>query len=146
MQHVLGLRLLGGSKVFARRTPATPLQLNDVLQAGIPARALIAFKAATEFTVAELSHFLGVSAKSVARYIDAPAKRLPPAPSDRLYRSAKMVDLAAEVLGGKRNALAWLRSAQPGLGKRRPLDLLATDAGARQVEDELLRIEHGFLA
>ena len=89
---------------------------------------------------------LGVSTKSVWRYQAAPRHRLPAAVSDRLYRSARLVDLAGSVLGDPEAALAWLREEQPGVGRRRPLDLLATDPGAAEVEAELLRIEHGFLA
>jgi putative toxin-antitoxin system antitoxin component (TIGR02293 family) len=54
--------------------------------------------------------------------------------------------LAEKVLENRDQALEWLRTPQFGLGNRVPLDLLATEAGAHEVENLLFRIEHGFLA
>lgn len=141
-----GLRLLGGARAFPVRTPATALELSDALGAGLPGSALVEFQRSTRFPAAELARVLGVSTKSVGRYQAVPRQRLPAAVSDRLYRSARLVELAGHVLGSPALGLAWLREEQPGVGGRRPLELLATDPGAAEVEAELLRIEHGFLA
>jgi putative toxin-antitoxin system antitoxin component (TIGR02293 family) len=74
------------------------------------------------------------------------ATRIKPAVSDRLYRTAKIVALAEEVLEDRDQALTWLSSNQKGLGDCMPLDLIETEAGTREVEEELQRIEHGFVA
>ena len=49
------------------------------------------------------------------------------------------------VFGDVAKARRWLSADNRILGGR-PLDLLATDAGARDVEYELVRIDHGDLA
>lgn len=63
--------------------------------------------------------------------------------SDRLYRLSKIIAIAEEALEGTANARNWLKRAQPGLGGRIPLDLLATQAGADEVEALLRRIDYG---
>ena len=64
----------------------------------------------------------------------------------RLYRFARLFALAEEVLEDKEQARDWLRSPQVGLNNRTPLDLMRTEAGAREVESLLVRIEHGVLS
>jgi len=50
------------------------------------------------------------------------------------------------VLEDRKEALAWLHTPQHGLGGLVPIELLATEAGSREIETLLERIEHGFLA
>jgi len=50
---------------------------------------------------------------------------------------------AGELLGSPHAADQWLRSAQVGLGGRRPIDEMATPEGAQRVSDYLTRIEDG---
>jgi putative toxin-antitoxin system antitoxin component (TIGR02293 family) len=54
--------------------------------------------------------------------------------------------LAEEVLESADAARDWLRERQVGLGNRIPLELMGTEAGSREVEDLLLRIEHSVLS
>lgn len=137
------LDFLGGQRVFGGR-PQSVLEVNDLIQAGFPAQALAALKDRTHLTNREIARALGVSEKRVERA--ANQGHIKPSTSDRLYRLARIIELATEVLCNERQALDWLRTAQYGLGNRVPLDLLATDAGTEQVEAELLRIKFGFLA
>lgn len=61
----------------------------------------------------------------------------------RLQRQAHVTAIAIDVLGGEEPALRWLSAPNRGLGGETPLQLLGTDAGARQAIDELHRLEHG---
>ena len=54
--------------------------------------------------------------------------------------------LATSVFEDKAAARGWLTSPQIGLKGKEPLDLASSEAGAREVEDLLGRIEHGVLA
>ena len=56
-----------------------------------------------------------------------------------------MIPCRPSVFGDVGKARRWLSADNRILGGR-PLDLLATDAGARDVEYELVRIDHGDLA
>ncbi|NYZ14517.1 DUF2384 domain-containing protein [Azospirillum sp. RWY-5-1] len=71
---------------------------------------------------------------------------LTPEQSDRLMRVARVVALAEDTFGAQPKAAAWLRRPTTALGGERPLDLLDTDEGAREVETLLGRIAHGIAA
>jgi putative toxin-antitoxin system antitoxin component (TIGR02293 family) len=64
--------------------------------------------------------------------------------SDRLLRVARIIAAAEEVFGNADKADAWLRRATTALDGERPLDLLDTEEGAREVETLLTRIDHGI--
>lgn len=71
---------------------------------------------------------------------------LTPEESDRLVRVARLTALAESVFGEAERAWRWLRRPAHGLAGRTPLDQLATEAGARLVEESLVRIDHGLAA
>ena len=52
---------------------------------------------------------------------------------------------AGEVFANRRKALRWLQSPNQSLGGLSPLDAAETEAGCREVEDILGRIEHGVI-
>jgi len=66
--------------------------------------------------------------------------------TDKAVRLARIDRLAAKVFGEPAKALRWLRKPKKALGGETPLAYLATEAGARVVEDMLTRIDHGILA
>jgi putative toxin-antitoxin system antitoxin component (TIGR02293 family) len=51
-----------------------------------------------------------------------------------------------EVFGSREKAEIWLNEPNRALNLQRPLDLLDTDEGAKQVEEVLIRIEHGVFS
>jgi putative toxin-antitoxin system antitoxin component (TIGR02293 family) len=69
--------------------------------------------------------------------------RLTPAESDRVMRYARLVGKAVEVMGNEEAGREWLRSEQYGLGMAVPLEYAETEAGAREVEYLLGRIDYG---
>lgn len=124
----------------------TWLQAADRVTRGLPKGPILALKEALALTSAELAERLGVSVKTLSRVTRGHGARLKPLPSDRLLRMARILTLARDVLEDDPQARDWLRRPQFGLGGRVPLDLLATDAGTREVEDLLWRIEYGILS
>lgn len=66
--------------------------------------------------------------------------------SDRVVRVARVVALCEEVFGERERGWRWLRDAKRQFQGRSPLDLLATEAGARLVEELLYRIDEGMAA
>jgi putative toxin-antitoxin system antitoxin component (TIGR02293 family) len=66
--------------------------------------------------------------------------------SDRVVRVARIAALAEEVFGEEDRAWRWLRAAKRQFQGRSPLHLLATEAGARLVEELLYRIDDGMAA
>jgi putative toxin-antitoxin system antitoxin component (TIGR02293 family) len=68
---------------------------------------------------------------------------LSPEQSDRLARMVRVAERAEEALGNREKAARWLRKPNRALQRKRPIDLLESDVGARMVERALGRIEHG---
>jgi putative toxin-antitoxin system antitoxin component (TIGR02293 family) len=66
--------------------------------------------------------------------------------SDRVVRVARIAVLAEHVFGERERAWRWLRASKRQLQGRSPLDFLATEAGARLVEELLYRIDEGMAA
>jgi putative toxin-antitoxin system antitoxin component (TIGR02293 family) len=66
--------------------------------------------------------------------------------SDRAVRLARTAALAEQVFGDAERAWRWLRAPKRQFRGRSPLQLLATDAGARLVEELLYRVDEGMAA
>lgn len=73
-------------------------------------------------------------------------ERLTTEESDRVLRLTRITQLAEEVFGDQEKAGRWLRKGKAQFDGRAPIELLATEAGARLVEEALYRIEHGMAA
>ena len=85
-----------------------------------------------------------VAALVVSRATYKRSQRLSPIASERAERLARVVALAAQALGSKDEARTWLNAPHPLLGNRTPIEIAASDLGARQVERILINIEHGL--
>lgn len=119
----------------------TPSKIISAIQTGLPIDELDALQATLDVPTDKLAPKLGISKATLHRRKNA--GRLAPEESDRLVRFARLVGKAIEVLESEQAARQWLLSPQIGLGEAVPLDFAQTEAGAREVEDLLGRIEHG---
>ena len=66
--------------------------------------------------------------------------------SDRAVRLARIGALGEQVFGESERAWRWLRRTKRQFDGRSPLQLVATEAGARLVEELLYRIDDGMAA
>jgi len=66
--------------------------------------------------------------------------------TDKALRLARIAVQAERVFGAPEKAHRWLRKAKRELQGETPLAYLASEAGARVVEEMLFRIEHGIFA
>jgi putative toxin-antitoxin system antitoxin component (TIGR02293 family) len=66
--------------------------------------------------------------------------------SDRAVRIARIAALGEQVFGDSGRAWRWLRAGKRQFNDRSPLQLTATEAGARLVEELLYRIDEGMAA
>lgn len=66
--------------------------------------------------------------------------------TDKAMRLERIAALAVRVFGNPDKANRWLRKPKHRLGGETPVAYLASEAGARVVEDMLLGIEHGVYA
>lgn len=73
--------------------------------------------------------------------------RLEPAESDRILRVSRVFAAAIELFEGDAVAARrWVVQKQKALGDKKPLDLLGTELGAREVEALIGRLEHGVFS
>lgn len=122
-------------------TALAPSKLIQAIQFGLPVRELDALQVSLNVPMARLVPMLGISKATLQRR--KASGKLAPAESDRVVRFARLMGKAVEVLESTENARNWLTSTQFGLGGAVPLDYAVTEAGAREVEDLLGRIEYG---
>lgn len=118
--------------------------VDELIREGFPASALEQLMSTLDLDREEAAALLGVSERTISRRREE--GRLKPAESDRLYRMARLLERATDVLGDAKAAQRWLKEPQWALGDRTPLRFAETEAGAREVEDLLGRIEYGVLA
>jgi putative toxin-antitoxin system antitoxin component (TIGR02293 family) len=128
-----------------QRALATPLDIHDAILGGLPASALT--HATQHFAAlrdnATFARVLGISPRTFQRLRDTPAKKLDADLGGRLWRFAEIVGKATEILGSQEAAEAWMAAPAMALDQRRPIDLMATTAGAALVEAQLDRMDHG---
>ncbi len=134
---------LGGNKVLGGNI-VSPLDFSDLIQEGLPSQSVFILQKLLALTDEEYSSTLGVSLKWLGRYRKTPRDHLDTNVSDRLYRIARIFKLAEDVLENQDAAKHWLHRAQTGLNERIPFELLRTEAGTKEVEELLYRIEYGI--
>ncbi len=66
--------------------------------------------------------------------------------SDKAVRVARITSMAEQVFGDSERAWRWLRKPKRGFSGKSPMEMLATEAGARLVEELVEQIDHGMLA
>jgi putative toxin-antitoxin system antitoxin component (TIGR02293 family) len=133
---------LGGSQALGADV-RTLGDLAEAVERGLP-RAVVRALA----SIAVPDHD-GDLRRRVAALVASPATlkrsaRLSPAASERAERLARVAALARQALADEAEAKAWLTEPHPLFGGRPPIEIAATDLGARQVERVLLNIEHGL--
>lgn len=122
----------------------TPTEVAELFRRGLPARVGIQVIDYFELNAAHVQRLLGTSITTLRRAVRL-RRRLTSTQSDRLYRFVRVGLRAEDVLENREKAHAWLKTPRRALGHVAPIDLLDTDAGAREVENLLGRIEHGIV-
>lgn len=134
---------LGGARVLHHEI-RSDFDLVAALQEGFPAEATNALLDRGGMTPDEL-HRLVIPRRTLAKRRKTDGK-LTVEESNRLTRIARILAGAEETFQDSEKAYRWIRKPNRGLEGRIPLDLLATEAGARLVEQALGRITHGIFA
>jgi len=134
---------LGGQNVLRGGRPGLT-ELGERVRGGLPYAALEAVMRQLGLNREQVAEALHLPERTLARR--KKERRLHPDESDRLFRLARIAAQTAEVLGSTDKAARWLRQPNRALGGRVPLALLDTDAGTREVEEVLGRIEHGVVS
>ena len=66
--------------------------------------------------------------------------------SDRAVRVARVTAMTEQVFGEQERAWRWLRKPKRHFDGKAPIEMLATEAGARLVEEMVAQVEDGMAA
>lgn len=135
--------VLGGQRTLRRQVRSTA-DLAEAVEAGLPRASLdiVVRRVAGEGRPAtDLKHRIVPKTTLQRRHT-----RLSVEESERLERLARLTALAERVWEDLELAHEFLVSPQPQLGGERPVDLVRTDLGTRQVEDLLWSLEYSLPA
>ncbi len=121
------------------------LDVHEVLIQGLLGAALMYLidNLVTLHSSASIEKAVGMSLRTFQRRKGAPTK---PLSQERTWKFAEILAKATAVLGSQEEAEQWLERPTIGLDQRRPIDLLATPAGVKIVEEFLERLEYGVYA
>ena len=115
----------------------------EAARRGVPVSAVDALIETGRLTLAEIDRImLPRKTLSHRRALGA----LTPDQSDRVIRVARVIAAAEATFGSAEKAGRWLRRPTTALGGDKPIDLLDTSEGSRQVERLLTRIDYGLAA
>ena len=125
--------------------PSRGPQLHEALEKGVPYKVYTKLAAVAGLESQELARYVVISPATLQRR--AQAGRFKQDEGDRLYRFAKVYKSAVDLFEGNRErAKRWLLNPVRGLGNRRPVEMVATTAGAEAVLNLIGRLEHGVFA
>ena len=120
--------------------PVHPTQLIQRIQKGLRFSELKTLQDTLDLPFEKLAAKLCISRSTLQRR--KAAGRLSPDESDKVIRFSRLLQQATDLFGNVEKARAWLKHPQFGLGGAVPLDYATTEAGAREVENLLGRIEY----
>ena len=127
----------------------TPEQLNslpregliEALSSGLPARLARDLAKVLHVTLDDMAGLLRVNPRTLQRRLDDGSLNLPE--SERLWELSHLFFRAVDVLESELAAVHWFKNRIQVLGWATPLDYARTVVGLRELENVLVRIEHG---
>jgi putative toxin-antitoxin system antitoxin component (TIGR02293 family) len=124
--------------------PAGTTALVEVRNGMVPFAVVSTLARILEIEARDLLPVIGMTARTATRrktegFLTADE-------ADRVLRVARVLEEAMRVFGSQEKAANWLRTAHPMLSDAAPYRLLDSDAGAKAVTDELIRIDFGDFA
>lgn len=126
----------------ALKVSTMPGRAVPMVRAGLPAEAFETVRARLEIGADALAEIIGIAPRTLARRRQEGCFHKEE--SERLYRIGRLFEHAVEVFGGDVELTRhWFRSPQRAFGGSAPLAFADTEPGAREVENHLLRLEHG---
>jgi putative toxin-antitoxin system antitoxin component (TIGR02293 family) len=131
------------STIFKNYPLENDLEMAALILVGLPTAALRRVGAFLDLRPGKVGSLVNINEKTLERRLKAHA-RLKPDESERIVRLMRIISLATSVLESEAHARAWLKRPLRELGGRAPLQMTATEPGAREVERVLGRIGHGI--
>ena len=121
------------------------LEMASLILTGLPAAVLRRVGAFLGLRPAKVGSIVNINEKTLERRLKSHA-RLKPDESERVARLMRLISLSTAVLESEGSAREWLNRPLQELAGRTPLQMAATEPGAREVERVLGRLEHEIFA
>lgn len=132
---------LDGLTILGLRARST-LELLEKVERGFSYATFVRLQRAIDLPTQDLADFVQIPARTLLRRKET--GRLRSDESDRLLRVSRLLERAIELFEGDAAAARnWLASPAKALAGHAPLDFARTEAGAREVESLIGRLEHG---
>jgi putative toxin-antitoxin system antitoxin component (TIGR02293 family) len=141
MENILLVsQFLGGTSVIG--SPQTDLDFVPIIREGFPFSVFNSLRDRAQLSEETIWESLRIAKRTGARRKEK-GGRLKPEESELLFRLARVLAAATEVLGSEDKARQWLIAENRALGGAVPINLLDTGIGFQEIMDVLNRIEHG---
>ncbi len=115
------------------------------VEKGFSYKALESIQRIVGLATPEFAPLVQMTARTLARRKET--GRLESDESDRLLRISRIIGQSISLFEGDFEAArTWLKSPVLALGNKSPIELCATEIGAREVENLIGRLEHGVFA
>jgi putative toxin-antitoxin system antitoxin component (TIGR02293 family) len=121
------------------------LKMAELVSIGLPSQILKHLALAFGLKPSGLAPIVNISEKTIIRRVAAGSK-LKPDESERVGRLMRIYVRAVDVFEDKEKAKIWLNEPLRVLGGKRPLELMRSEQGAREVEQVLGRLDNGVFA
>ncbi|HEX8464026.1 MAG TPA: antitoxin Xre/MbcA/ParS toxin-binding domain-containing protein [Abditibacterium sp.] len=126
-------------------TEQNSFELMNRVETGLPFSAFEALQRAIGVPATQLAAAIVLPPSTLAR--NKKSGRLGAAPSERLVRLARLTDAAIALFeGDEEKARRWMKTSRAVLNGKTPLELAATELGAREVENLIWRLEDGVFS
>lgn len=135
------VKLLGGQRAIGGKVSSTA-DFIPLIRVGFSFRSVDKLLEHLGLELDPVLQALRINQRTLRRRRTA-GPRLTREESEKIYRLARLTALAEHIFEDRAQARIWLTSAVPGLEGVTPLSLLDTGEGARQSENELLRLAWG---
>ena len=125
--------------------PERGSKLYEALHNGLPYSVYNRVAVVASMEKAEIAAILHLAPATLSRR--AKENRFKVDEGDKFFRLAELIDVATTLFEGDEvKAVEWLKKPARGLGNKRPIDMAATSAEAKEVLDLIGRLEHGVFA
>jgi putative toxin-antitoxin system antitoxin component (TIGR02293 family) len=118
--------------------------LIGALKRGLPVAAFERLRTGLDVSKTDLATVIGISDRTLARRLKS--GHFNSEESERIYRVARLLTRATEVLESESEAVTWLKTSKRHLKGTTPLLFADTEVGAQAVERLLGRLEHGVFS
>ncbi|MEM7550610.1 MAG: antitoxin Xre/MbcA/ParS toxin-binding domain-containing protein [Bacteroidota bacterium] len=130
------------SKSLVEEPFTTYGQVQNITFLGFPANVLSLLAEKLKFTNMEIQTIMGMSQSTFSRRISS--ERLSKEESERFLQIANIYKKGMEVFENESDFSLWLKTKNPSLADKEPIDMLSSLIGITEVEESLLQIEHGI--